>query len=121
MEKNQDILGRILELSLLFDFYGSLLSEHKSKVFEDYVLNDYSLGEMSSLYGISRQGIHDLVKRCIRELEAYEKKLGLVLRFQSIKEKLLTIDRDAEFIKATHKFELIDSIQQTVCEIMDEL
>jgi predicted DNA-binding protein YlxM (UPF0122 family) len=78
----------IVELSLLFDFYGEMLGEHKKKIFEDYVLNDLSLAEIAEEEGISRQGVHDLVKRCTKQLKEYEAALHLVEKFQNMKEKL---------------------------------
>ena len=78
----------IVELSLLFDFYGEMLGEHKKKIFEDYVLNDLSLAEIAEEEGISRQGVHDIVKRCTKQLKEYEVTLHLVEKFQNMKEKL---------------------------------
>lgn len=78
----------IVELSLLFDFYGEMLGEHKKKIFEDYVLNDLSLAEIAEEEGISRQGVHDIVKRCTKQLKEYEAALHLVEKFQNMKSKL---------------------------------
>ena len=47
----------------LYDFYGELLTEHQRNVYEDFVLNDFSLSEIAQEAGISRQGVHDLVKQ----------------------------------------------------------
>lgn len=84
----KEFVEEIVELSLLFDFYGELLDEHKKKIFEDYVLNDLSLAEIADEQGISRQGVHDVVKRCTKKLKEYESVLHLVEKFQDIKEKL---------------------------------
>lgn len=65
----------------LYDFYGELLTEHQKSVYEDVVLNDLSLSEIAQERGISRQGVHDLIKRCDRILNSYEEKLHLVERF----------------------------------------
>ena len=88
MDNKIDKLDEIVQLSILYDFYGELLTDHKKQIFEDYVLNDLSLGEIAALKGISRQGVYDIVKRCSQELRDYEDKLGLVKKFQSVKEKL---------------------------------
>ena len=88
MDNKIDKLDEIVQLSILYDFYGELLTDHKKQIFEDYVLNDLSLGEIAVLKGISRQGVYDIVKRCSQELRDYEDKLGLVKKFQSVKEKL---------------------------------
>ena len=64
--------------TLLYDFYGELLTEHQRRIYEDVVLNDYSLSEVAADLGISRQGVHDNVKRCNKILSDYEEKLHLV-------------------------------------------
>ena len=71
-------MEKILEQTLLYDFYGELLTEHQKAVYEDVVLNDYSLSEVAEEYDISRQGVHDLIKRCNAILAGYENKLHLV-------------------------------------------
>ncbi|OUQ18582.1 YlxM family DNA-binding protein [Lachnoclostridium sp. An138] len=81
-------MEKILEQTLLYDFYGELLTDHQKQVYEDVVLNDYSLSEVAEERGISRQGVHDLVKRCNRILQDYESKLHLVEKFVTIKEQI---------------------------------
>ena len=71
--------------SLLYDFYGDLLTDHQKEIYESYVLENLSLGEIAAIAGISRQGVHDTIKRCNFLLEGYEEKLGLVERFLKIK------------------------------------
>ena len=71
-------MNEILEQSLLYDFYGELLNDHQKEVYEQFVLDDLSLSEIAQEKGISRQGVHDLVKRCQKTLEGYEEKLHLV-------------------------------------------
>lgn len=82
MDQNMTPMEKRVELSLLYDFYGELLKENQKQIFEDYALNDYSLTEIADEHGVSRQGIHDTVKRCTRQLEDYEEKLHLIARFQ---------------------------------------
>ena len=77
--------------TFLYDFYGELLTEHQQNIYEDFVLNDLSLSEIAEEAGISRQGVHDLVKRCDRILEGYEEKLHLLERFLNTKEKITKI------------------------------
>ena len=74
-------MEKIFEQGLLYDFYGELLTEHQQKIYEDAVYNDLSLGEIAAEAGISRQGVHDLIKRCDKILTDYESKLHLVERF----------------------------------------
>ncbi len=74
-------MDKIYEQALLYDFYGELLTAHQRKIYEDAVFNDLSLSEIAEQYGISRQGVHDLVKRCDAALQEYERKLHMVERF----------------------------------------
>ena len=73
-----------LKQTYLYDFYGELLNEHQRQIYEDFVFNDLSLGEIASEEGISRQGVSDMIKRCGKKLDNYEQKLHLVEKFMSI-------------------------------------
>ena len=86
-------MDKILEQTLLYDFYGELLTDHQKQIYEDVVLNDYSFSEVAEEKGISRQGVHDLIKRCNKILQDYESKLHLVEKFVTIKEQ---IERDGK-------------------------
>lgn len=79
-------MEKIVEQTLLYDFYGEMLNAHQKAVYEDAVFNDMSLAEIAEEQGISRQGVHDLIKRCNKTLSDYEKKLHLVERFLHAKE-----------------------------------
>ncbi len=74
-------MEKIVRQGLLYDFYGELLTEHQRRIYEDVVFNDLSLSEIAEEQGISRQGVHDLIKRCDRLLKGYEDKLHLVEKF----------------------------------------
>lgn len=89
-------MDKILEQALLYDFYGELLTPHQKEIYEQFVLDDLSLSEIAESQGISRQGVHDLVRRCQKALEGYEAKLHLVERFLAVKEKVSQIDRMLE-------------------------
>ena len=86
------VMNKILEQALLYDFYGELLTPHQKEIYEKFVLEDLSLSEIAQDAGISRHGVHDLIRRCQRALEGYEARLHLVERFLSIKEKVSQID-----------------------------
>ncbi|MBR2562011.1 MAG: YlxM family DNA-binding protein [Eubacterium sp.] len=96
--------------SLLFDFYGELLTEHQRKVYQAVVFEDYSVSEVARDEGISRQGVHDMMKRCDRMLEDYEEKLHLVERFLMIRRKI------GEIRSLTEEGSEIDRIAGTILE-----
>lgn len=89
-------MEKIFEQALLYDFYGELLTEHQRSIYEDAVYNDMSLGEIAEQNGISRQGVHDLIKRCDKSLQEYETKLHLVERFAKAKGKIQEIENLTE-------------------------
>ncbi len=90
-----NVMDDIVKKNLLYDFYGELLTEHQRLIYEDAVYNDCSLSELASEYNISRQGVHDLLKRCDRLLEDYESKLGLVEKFMIIRKNASMIAEKA--------------------------
>lgn len=85
-------MERIVEQGLLYDFYGELLTNHQRQIYEDAVFADMSLSELAEEYGISRQGVHDLLKRCDKQLKGYEDKLGLLQRFSRIQQMVKEIE-----------------------------
>ena len=78
-------MDRIVEKSMLYDFYGELLTAHQKEVYGEYIQNDLSVSELAALLGISRQGAHDMVKRCEKILSDYEDRLHLVAHYATIK------------------------------------
>lgn len=114
-------LDEFFHISILYDFYGELLNDHKKRVFEDYFLNDLSLSEIADELNISRQGVHDIVKRCTQELKDYEDRLSLVNRFTSIKEKLSTIKEIGTVILETGDIDKINDINTLADDILKEL
>lgn len=88
-----EVMDKIYEQTMLYDFYGELLTEHQRSVYEDMLYRDMSLGEISEERGISRQGVHDLIRRCDRILQGYEDRLHLVERFARAKRVVAEIER----------------------------
>ena len=84
-------MEKFVEQTLLYDFYGELLTERQQQVYESVVLEDYSLSEVAEDLGISRQGLHDMIKRCNHTLEEYESRLHLVEKFLCIRKQVQKI------------------------------
>ena len=103
-----------LQQAYLYDFYGELLTERQQQVYESVVLEDYSLSEVAEDLGISRQGVHDMIKRCNHTLEEYEAKLHLVEKFLNIREQVHRIKE----IAADYQAQEITEISN---EILEEL
>ena len=103
----------IYETTLLFDFYGELLTENQKNVCRMHILEDYSLGEISETLQISRQGVHDSLKRALTALRNYENTLHLVERFLKVR----SLAQKARAAKEAEKDLLLDEIVHYTMEI----
>ena len=114
-------MEKFVEQGYLYDFYGELLTDHQKEVYEQFVLEDLSLGEIAREEGISRQGVHDLVKRCSQTLKGYEEKLHLVEKFVSIREKVKQIDELLDEYEKERREDILSGIRILSGEIIEEL
>lgn len=78
---------KFVEIAMLYDFYGNLLSSKQQRVVELYYLEDLSLSEIGENLQISRQAVHDMLKRSEKGLYEYESKLKLIAKFEGNKSK----------------------------------
>ncbi len=91
------MLEKTTRVNYLFDFYQELLTPKQRNYMEMYYLEDYSLGEISELFKVSRQAVYDNIRRTEKMLESYEKKLKLYDKFQqrvSILDQLDEVTKD---------------------------
>ena len=79
-------------LTILFDYYGDLLTEKQRKYFVDYYFDDLSLSEMSENYGISRTAISKQINEVNSKLNMYEEKLKLYSKRNQLLDLLKNID-----------------------------
>jgi predicted DNA-binding protein YlxM (UPF0122 family) len=118
-------MEKIVRQSLLYDFYGELLTEHQKSIYEDVVMNDLSYSEIAKLNGISRQGVFDMIKRCDKILEEYEEKLKLVERFQRAREMAAGIENIITELKnrdtGTDIDALLDDMDSKMSMLLEEL
>ena len=114
-------MEKIVEQTLLYDFYGELLTEHQKQIYEDVVLGDLSFSEVEEDRGISRQGVHDLVRRCNKILNDYEAKLHLVEKFVVIREKVSQIHELVREKDTIDQEELLGRLEAISNEILEEL
>ena len=70
-----------IENTMLFDFYGELLTEKQREYFDLHYNEDLSLAEIAEQCGISRQGVWDIIRRAGAAMEEIERRTGLIRRF----------------------------------------
>ncbi len=82
------MLDKVLKISLLYDFYGALLTEKQQVSLELHYFQDLSLSEIAEQLEVSRQAVHDLLKRAEQILDEHENKLQLVARYHEERQLL---------------------------------
>lgn len=105
-----------LNISILADFYGELLSPRQREMIDMYYNQDLSLGEIAEEAGISRQGVRDLVKRGEKQLGEFEEKLGLVNRFAEISAGIAEINDIIGRLPDTDLTERLKELSQLLSE-----
>jgi len=76
------MLEKTLKISMLYDFYSQLLTEKQREMIDLYYNQDFSLGEIGEVFGVSRQAVYDTLKRTEKILYEYEEKLKLVALYE---------------------------------------
>ena len=105
-----------VEISLLMDFYGPLLTEKQKSIMELYYNEDLSLAEIAELNNTSRQAIHDLIKRCYKQFLTYESKL-MLLKKSLEREKKITTFLD----ELNNKYLISEDDYNNYKEVLEEL
>ena len=120
-------MDEILRKTLLFDFYGDLLTTHQKNVYENIVFNDFSISEVARDSNISRQSVHEMIRRCNELFEKYENTLHLVEKFEKNKDGIRKIKEYALKIKETtdtyntDNNTYIDKIIELSDEMLDDM
>ena len=110
--------GKNLNIAVLFDFYGEMLTEKQKDVIDLYYNEDLSLAEIAEHEGISRQGVRDNIKRGEAYLLELEEKLRFAENYQNLRSMLSSIDELAEGIYTVNEKYVYDNrIKQLSLEI----
>ena len=91
--------NQTFRMTMLFDFYGEILTERQKEFFDLYYNEDLSLGEIAENYEISRQGVRDVIVRAENAMQELEDKTGLIRRFMVMREKLNDLEEAAAELK----------------------
>lgn len=113
------MVEKLVEVGILFDFYGKLLSEKQYAIVELYYLYDLSLGEIGEELDISRQGVYDTLKRAEENLYQYENTLKLVDKFYKNRKKIEEIYKLALDIEEESKSICNETLQIKTCKLRE--
>lgn len=106
--------------SILYDYYGDLLKDNQSNIIDLYYNQDYSLSEIAEEMNISRQGVHDALKRAEKSLLEYEDKIKLHYKYDKYSRAAENIINLTTNIKDDKYKEIIDSINEEASKIINE-
>lgn len=112
-------MDKIGRLALLFDFYGQLLTEKQQEMIGLYYEQNLSLGEIAEDFGVTRQAVHDIVRRCEKALENYERKLGLVAKYLKERSKLNEVSELIQNYKITKNPESLEQVSRIIREVLE--
>lgn len=84
-------MKELVYYTMLYDIYGSLLTDKQKEYFEDYYFKNLSLSELATKYNISRNAIHKQLKETIKRLENYEDNLRLAKKNEMLENIIETI------------------------------
>ncbi len=114
-------MDKLLEITLLYDFYGELLTDKQKSVMELYYLDDLSLHEIAAEHDITRQAVLDMLKRTEKLLNQYEQKLGLVAKYIEQKERLERLTDELKGIIKQNGLDVkrLDALAEELSHILD--
>ena len=99
MQEERSLMDRKISFSWLLSFYGSLLTENQQQISRLYAEEDFSLSEIAEQFGVSRQSVYDTVSRTEKQLQDFEKKLGLRARIDHMES---TLTECAQLLSSVH-------------------
>lgn len=82
------VKNQTYRMTMLYDFYGELLTERQQEFYDLYYNEDLSLAEIAENYGITRQGVRDIIVRAETYLQEVEEKTGLIARYHTMQTAL---------------------------------
>lgn len=108
-------------MTMLYDFYGELLTERQKEFFDLYYNEDLSLAEIAENYGISRQGVRDVIVRAEAAMTEIEDKTHIIRRFQQSKAPIAAINDAADRLlqsvdRRSYNDAMLDEIARTIKE-----
>jgi hypothetical protein len=109
---------KTVQMTMLYDFFGDLLTDKQKEYFDLYYNEDYSLAEIAENVGITRQGVRDIIVRAENTLIETEEKTGLIKRFAEIRKAICQVEEYAEQIAAVSDNRDIDALTEKLLDII---
>ena len=100
---------------MLYDFYGDLLTDRQKEFYDLYYNEDLSLAEIAENYGITRQGVRDIIVRAESTLVEFEEKTGLIRRYRKMQDAITEAQETLNEIVALNESKLQDDILEKLC------
>ena len=108
-------------MAMLFDFYGDLLTDRQKEFYDLYYNEDLSLAEIAENYGISRQGVRDVIVRAEAAMTEIEDKTHLIRRFYQMQKELTVIEESARRLRtAVHEDTLTERLVLELAQTIEE-
>ena len=112
-------------MALLYDFYGDILTDRQKEFYDLYYNEDLALSEIAENYGISRQGVRDVIVRAEGTLNELEDKTGIIRRFHvmqdQLKEVQAAVDAIAKRNAEYHQDDEVEALTGRITAILDKL
>ncbi len=102
-------------MALLYDFYGDMLTDRQKEFYDLYYNEDLSLAEIAENYGITRQGVRDVIVRAEAILTELEDKTGIIKRFHKMQEQFAQMETAVDAIAARNDERWQDDEVETLC------
>ena len=119
------MIEKNLQIGLLCDFYGKMLTEKQLSAIIMYYDDDLSLAEIAVQTGITRQGVRDCIKKGEAILLDMEEKLGLAEKFTRLREGMDEIRAAAEDIREQNSRGMVNAVVadavKTIVRVSDQV
>jgi uncharacterized protein len=113
---DERMIGEVTRIGVLYDFYAPLLTERQRRMVELHYLEDWSLGEIADSFGVSRQAVHDNLRRAKDQMDGYEEALHLVASHVLLTERLSRVMAAWREIREALSLECRKKMDEALCD-----
>ena len=106
-------------MTMLYDFYGDLLTDRQKEFYDLYYNEDLSLAEIAQNYGITRQGVRDIIVRAEASLQEIEEKTGLIFRYHKMQTAIESIEQTLNEIKLLNEETMQNNALNKLCQQLE--